>query len=90
MNDILGQKPKILVIGDLIIDHYLWGICNRISPEAPVQIIDVNHESTLLGGAGNVVNNLNSLGAQVGLISVIGECDVSLMLKDLLSKKHFW
>jgi len=88
MNDLLGQKPKILVIGDLIIDHYLWGFCNRISPEAPVQIIDVNHESTLLGGAGNVVNNLNSLGAQVDLISVIGECDVSLMLEDLFSKKN--
>ena len=40
-----GSNPKILVIGDLMIDHYLWGSCERISPEAPVQVIDVTNES---------------------------------------------
>ena len=54
-------SPKILVIGDLMIDHYLWGSCERISPEAPVQVINVDNESTVLGGAGNVVNNLHTL-----------------------------
>ena len=55
-----GDKvPKILVIGDLMIDQYLWGSCERISPEAPVQVINVTNDSKVLGGAGNVVNNLN-------------------------------
>ena len=70
-------NPKILVIGDLMIDHYLWGSCKRISPEAPVQVINVDSETSVLGGAGNVVNNLNSLGAMTDVISVIGECEVS-------------
>ena len=78
------KNPKILVIGDLMIDHYLWGSCDRISPEAPVQVIKVEHETSVLGGAGNVVNNLNWLGAQVDVISVIGECEVSKQLIELL------
>ena len=80
-----NTNPKILVIGDLMIDHYLWGSCDRISPEAPVQVINVASESAVLGGAGNVVNNLHSLGAVVDIISVIGECEASKELKELLS-----
>ena len=49
-----GKSPKILVIGDLMIDHYLWGSCERISPEAPVQVVSITSETTVLGGAGNV------------------------------------
>jgi len=79
------NSPKILVIGDLMIDHYLWGSCERISPEAPVQVINIYNESRLLGGAGNVINNLHSLEAKVDVISVIGECETSVELKDLLS-----
>jgi len=67
------KKPNILVIGDLMIDHYLWGNVNRISPEAPVQVVEVQKETTVLGGAGNVVNNLVALGADVMVISVVGE-----------------
>ena len=78
------KSPKLLVIGDLMIDHYLWGSCERISPEAPVQVINVNNESTLLGGAGNVINNLKALGANVDVISIVGECDISDELKGLL------
>tara|TARA_B100000795_G_scaffold173849_1_gene131184 strand:- start:17 stop:1441 length:1425 start_codon:yes stop_codon:yes gene_type:complete len=77
--------PKILVIGDLMIDHYLWGSSNRISPEAPVPVVNIDSESMMLGGAGNVINNLFSLGAVVDIISVIGECEASKELKDLLS-----
>ena len=84
MINLKNINPKILVIGDLMIDHYLWGSCDRISPEAPVQVIDVNHESIVLGGAGNVVNNLFALGAKVDIISVIGECEASKELKNLL------
>lgn len=67
-----AYKPSILVIGDVMLDHYLWGKCRRISPEAPVQVIDVQRESTVLGGA-NVVNNLVSLGANVSVLSVVGD-----------------
>jgi len=79
------KSPKLLVIGDLMIDHYLWGSCERISPEAPVQVVNVKSESAVLGGAGNVINNLNALGAQVDVISVIGGCEISDELKTLLS-----
>ncbi|MGB3750648.1 MAG: PfkB family carbohydrate kinase, partial [Arcobacteraceae bacterium] len=78
------KKPNILVIGDLMIDHYLWGSANRISPEAPVQVVDVQKETTVLGGAGNVVNNLVSLGADVMVISVVGEDEVSKELTTML------
>jgi D-beta-D-heptose 7-phosphate kinase/D-beta-D-heptose 1-phosphate adenosyltransferase len=84
MIDFQGESPKLLVIGDLMIDHYLWGSCERISPEAPVQVVNITSESTVLGGAGNVINNLNALGAQVDVISVIGGCEISDELKVLL------
>ena len=84
MIDLQNKTPKILVVGDLMIDHYLWGLSERISPEAPVPVVNVDSESTVLGGAGNVINNLNALGAVVDIISVIGECQTSKELKDLL------
>ena len=85
MIDLRGKSPKLLVIGDLIVDHYLWGSCDRISPEAPVQVINVHNESILLGGAGNVVNNLKALGAKVDLISVVGKCGISAEILGLLN-----
>jgi D-beta-D-heptose 7-phosphate kinase / D-beta-D-heptose 1-phosphate adenosyltransferase len=85
MINLQNKSPKLLVIGDLIIDQYLWGSCERISPEAPVQVINVAHESVVLGGAGNVINNLKKLGAQVDVISVIGDCEISNELMNLLS-----
>lgn len=85
MFNLQGKSPKLLVIGDLMIDHYLWGSCERISPEAPVQVINVDNESTVLGGSGNVINNLKALGAQVDVISVIGGCETSDELKILLN-----
>jgi len=82
-----NAKPNILVVGDLMIDHYLWGDCDRISPEAPVQVVNVAKETAVLGGAGNVVNNLHGLGASVSVASVIGLDEVAkellLMLKSL-------
>ena len=67
-----AARPRLLVVGDLMIDHYLWGKTERISPEAPVPVIDVRQETEVLGGAGNVVNNLVALGARVEVASVIG------------------
>ena len=84
MIDFEGKFPKLLVIGDLMIDHYLWGSCERVSPEAPVQIVNINKKSTVLGGAGNVINNLKALGAKVDVISVVGDCESSFELKKLL------
>ena len=82
----LEIKPNILVIGDLMIDHYLWGTCDRISPEAPVQVVNVNKENSVLGGAGNVLNNLVTLGANVEVISVIGDDSTANELKSLLKE----
>ena len=84
MIDTSNKNPRLLVIGDLIIDQYLWGDSERISPEAPVQIVNINQESIMLGGAGNVISNLKALGANVDIISVIGNCEISNGLKKLL------
>jgi len=87
MKELKAAKPNILVVGDLMIDHYLWGSCERISPEAPVQVVDVSKETTVLGGAGNVINNLISLGATVSVASVIGSDaigqELTIMLKSI-------
>lgn len=63
---------RVLVVGDLMLDEYVWGSVDRISPEAPVQIVTVEREEYTLGGAGNVVNNLAALGARVSVTGVIG------------------
>ena len=86
MLNLLGKAPKILVIGDLMVDHYLWGSSDRISPEAPVPVVSINNESRVLGGAGNVINNLKALNAKVDVMSVLGECGVSSELKLLLNE----
>jgi len=85
MISITNTTPKILVIGDLIVDHYLWGSSERISPEAPVPVVNIDSKSIVLGGAGNVINNLIALGAKVDVISVIGECMASIEVKGLLT-----
>ncbi len=66
------SRIRALVIGDLMIDEYLWGSVERISPEAPVPVVAVEEESHTLGGAGNVINNLKALGAQVSAVGTAG------------------
>jgi len=73
-----------LVIGDLMLDEYLWGKAERISPEAPVQVVDVTREDLRLGGAGNVVNNLVTLGCRVRVVSVLGEDGDGRLIRSLL------
>ena len=63
---------RLLVVGDLMIDEYVWGEVDRISPEAPVQVVSVKNEEYTLGGSGNVVNNLVALGAKVSVLGVTG------------------
>lgn len=65
-------RCKVMVVGDLMLDRYVWGRVERISPEAPVPVVQVVREETMLGGAGNVVRNLASLGAQVWMAAVVG------------------
>ena len=86
MKELKKIRPNILVIGDLMIDHYLWGSCERISPEAPVQVVDIAKETTVLGGAGNVINNLVTLGAKVSVSSVIGDDENGVELINMLKE----
>ncbi|MCS7307914.1 MAG: D-glycero-beta-D-manno-heptose-7-phosphate kinase [Aquificaceae bacterium] len=67
------KNLRILVVGDVILDRYLFGSVERISPEAPVPVVDVQREESRLGGAGNVANNLASLGVKSSLLAVVGQ-----------------
>ncbi len=78
------EKQNILVVGDLMIDEYVHGTVNRISPEAPVPVVDVQEEEETLGGAGNVVKNLRTLGADATVLSVVGEGKHGSNIKDQL------
>lgn len=81
------QNKRIIVIGDIIIDEYIWGDVNRISPEAPVPIIDIEGERLSCGGAANVAQNLRSLGANAELIGVIGKDRDGEKLLQMLNTK---
>lgn len=64
---------KVLLVGDVMLDHYLFGQINRISSEAPVPIVDIESEEYRLGGAANVALNLIGLGAKTTLLTMIGD-----------------
>ncbi|MBW1959151.1 MAG: D-glycero-beta-D-manno-heptose-7-phosphate kinase [Deltaproteobacteria bacterium] len=66
------DRCNLLVVGDLMLDEYLWGEVDRISPEAPVQVVSIKNEDYAMGGAGNVVNNIIALGAKVTAAGVVG------------------
>ena len=76
-----AASVRALVVGDLMLDEYLWGKAERISPEAPVQVVEVVSEDLRLGGAGNVVHNLVALGASVSICSVIGADENGALLR---------
>ena len=78
---------KILVIGDLILDEFVWGEVSRISPEAPVPVVWVKSESFMPGGAANVANNIASLGAKVYIAGVAGNDERAGILKEGLTEK---
>lgn len=75
---------KVGVIGDLMLDTYVWGSVERISPEAPVPVVTLNNKEYRIGGAGNVALNCHSLGAKVSLLSVTGDDTESILLNELL------
>ncbi len=81
------KKKRILVIGDIMLDEYIWGDVSRISPEAPVPVVSVTKETKTPGGATNVVNNLKDLGAEVFISGIVGKDDAAKFIKKYLIKK---
>lgn len=78
----------MLVVGDVMLDEWVWGTVTRISPEAPVPVVAVSDHSFSLGGAGNVANNLRTLGASVSLVGTIGDDDFAGRVRSLLEKER--
>jgi D-glycero-beta-D-manno-heptose-7-phosphate kinase len=76
---------RIMVIGDIIVDHFIWGTVSRISPEAPVPVVNVTREEMLLGGGANVLHNIYSLGGQATLCGIIGNDEMGGRLRQLLA-----
>lgn len=82
-----GTGRRIMVVGDLMIDRYLWGHVSRISPEAPVPIINIADEEIRFGGAANVVNNLIELRAVPVLVGTVGDDSWGSVFRDMLAQK---
>jgi D-beta-D-heptose 7-phosphate kinase/D-beta-D-heptose 1-phosphate adenosyltransferase len=83
----LLKKQTVLVVGDTMVDKFIWGKVGRISPEAPVPVVEVTKETEVLGGAANVASNITSLGGNAIVISVIGEDITGRTLTEMLSEK---
>jgi rfaE bifunctional protein, domain I len=88
--NLISKFPDITVgvIGDIILDKYLWGDVERISPEAPVPVVDVKKETVSLGGASNVANNIASLDAKAYMIGVVGDDENAKIIENLLKSKN--
>ena len=82
------NSKKVLVVGDAMIDAYMWGEINRMSPEAPVPVVEVKKHENRLGGAANVALNLQSMGATPILCSVIGNDSQSILFKELIQNAN--
>src|SRR5258705_14016693 len=78
---------RVAVLGDVMLDRYLWGRVERISPEAPVPVVDIERESASLGGSGNVAANLRALGGQAVLFAVAGADAAGRDLRDELTNR---
>jgi D-beta-D-heptose 7-phosphate kinase/D-beta-D-heptose 1-phosphate adenosyltransferase len=81
------KRSKVMILGDLMLDRYLWGNVERISPEAPVPVVHIEKETSNLGGAANVAANVDALGAHPFLVGVIGDDQYALELKKNLRGK---
>ncbi|MCP4649529.1 MAG: D-glycero-beta-D-manno-heptose-7-phosphate kinase [PVC group bacterium] len=81
------KKTKVLIVGDLILDQFIWGDVSRISPEAPVPVVLVERESFMPGGAANVAYNVSAMGGRPGVSGVIGKDEWGKVLKSELSAK---
>src|SRR5437764_795965 len=83
-----AARARILVIGDAMLDHFIWGNVARISPEAPVPVVDFDRESFMPGGAANVARNLTALNVPTELFGVVGQDISAEQLKRLLIQQH--
>jgi D-beta-D-heptose 7-phosphate kinase/D-beta-D-heptose 1-phosphate adenosyltransferase len=81
-------EVKLLVVGDVMVDEFLWGRVNRISPEAPVPVVEVERETFYAGGAANVARNLTEFSRQVAVLGLVGEDAAAVKLRDLLEQSH--
>lgn len=81
------KDVKVLVIGDLILDCYIWGKVNRISPEAPVPVVEVTSDTFMLGGAANVADNIIALGGRATVLGVAGKDRAGEILRELLEER---
>ena len=82
------SQSGVLVIGDVMVDHFIWGKVSRISPEAPVPVVDVQKDSILLGGCANVLNSIYAMGGKVYVTGVIGADDIGQgLINELRSRK---
>ena len=82
------KETKVLVVGDLMLDRYWFGLANRISPEAPVPVVAVSREELRIGGAGNVAANIASLGVDTSLMSIVGRDSAAEELVHVLKEKN--
>ena len=85
---IAAQKNRVLVVGDVMLDQFIWGGVSRISPEAPVPVLDFERESFMPGGAANVARNLVSLATPAELFGAIGNDDAARKLQKLLGEQN--
>src|SRR5262245_34616502 len=83
-----AAEVRVLVIGDVMLDQFIWGHVGRISPEAPVPVVEFDRESFMPGGAANVARNLTSLKASAELLGLVGRDDWGRKLKALLGHEH--
>jgi rfaE bifunctional protein kinase chain/domain len=81
------KERKVLVLGDCMLDHWLWGSVTRISPEAPVPVVDIERSTFTPGGAANVVHNISSLGASSGIVGVVGHDESGRTLRRILEEQ---
>ena len=90
LEELLGKvKGKtVAVVGDLMLDRYYWGSVRRISPEAPVPVVEVESESIRFGGAANVANNIQALGGNAILVGLIGDDHPGKVFKDMLRDRN--
>jgi D-beta-D-heptose 7-phosphate kinase/D-beta-D-heptose 1-phosphate adenosyltransferase len=83
-----ATKTRVVVVGDVMLDHFIWGTVSRISPEAPVPVVDFQRESFMPGGAANVARNLTSLNVPTELFGAVGQDPAARQLKRLLQQHH--
>ncbi len=83
-----ASKARVLVVGDVMLDQFIWGSVARISPEAPVPVVDFSHESFMPGGAANVARNLTALKVRAELFGAVGQDHAADQLKHLLQAQH--